>query len=441
MDKVLVDKSKNVKKILNIALPSASKYALDMAQVMVDLIFLGNISYIYLTVVGISTQLIMLVAAIAMTFSLGANYTLSRFKGMQDFNRIKIFLFNITLLTFLASLPLTYIFYTYTYEIFYMMSFSTNISQIADVYFAILALSIPAVLLDDVFFASCNALGISKISLKIKIASIILNIFLSYSLIYGVWGFPKLDIKGAAIATCIASYFALAVYFFIIFYKNSILSFSIGFLLEDIKRSLKIGFIATIERLSSMSALLLIIPLISVYGDRILAAYNTGLRIEGIYYMPGFGLMIATMSIVGMNIGANNPKKAYEDTILISKISFFIMGFIGLIIIFFPEFFINIFTNDNGTIYNTKIYLYCIIVSFPGLSCIFIFSAALRGLGRAKKALFINTFSIWFIRLLPMYIIYYLRLNVIYIYLIIAIETYIRGLIFYLAFKKDKIFT
>ena len=175
---------------------------------------------------------------------------------------------------------------------------------------------------------------------------------------------------------------------------------------------------------------------ITKYGTEALAGYQVGLRIEGIAFMPGFGFSIAAMALVGQSLGAKNPDLAYSEAKTVVKIAAGFMGFIGLFLIFMPEAFCVYFTQDQKTIEMASVYLRLVGLSQIPLAVVFVLSGALRGAGATKSTLKLNVGSLIFFRVLPSIYVSTITQDIFWIYIVMIIETYIKGGLFWYVFSK-----
>jgi Na+-driven multidrug efflux pump len=72
----------------------------------------------------------------------------------------------------------------------------------------------------------------------------------------------------------------------------------------------------------------------------------------------------------------------------------------------------------------------------------FVYSAALRGAGATKTTLKVNVTSLWIFRVLPSYIAYHLGFGVLAIFVIMNVETLLKGIVYwYLYSKKEWLYT
>lgn len=152
--------------------------------------------------------------------------------------------------------------------------------------------------------------------------------------------------------------------------------------------------------------------------------------------MPGFGFAIAAMALIGQNLGANNKERAYNMGVISGRIAYVFMGSVGVFLILFPEFLVGFFTKDNATIAVASYYLVLVGLAQIPLAIMFVYSGALRGARATKTTLKVNVFSLWVFRVIPSYIAYKMGYGIIAIFVIMNIETLLKGLIYVYLYKK-----
>ena len=152
--------------------------------------------------------------------------------------------------------------------------------------------------------------------------------------------------------------------------------------------------------------------------------------------MPGFGFAIASMALVGQSLGAGDKNKAYNMGIISGRIAYTFMGLVGVILIVFPEYLVEFFTKDSETIKVASFYLVLVGLAQIPLAIMFVYSASLRGAGATKVTLKINVFSLWFFRVLPSFIAYKMGFGIIAIFIIMNIETLLKGIIYWYVYQR-----
>ena len=398
----------------------------------------GSVSVSALAAVGMSMQFIMIVNVVMTLYVIGGNALISRFIGQGRKNRASALLFSLAILAVILALFVTVGGY-YGSEYFYTwMGATASVVEQGSIYFKILSLGIVVIFLDNLLYNALSAAGDTKSSFYIKLSSAGINAFLNYVLIFGHFGFEAMGIEGAAIATVISYILNVIAYFILIKKMNAELDFIPIVRIKDVKRVLKVGWSAALDRGISSMSFLVFVSIITAYGTQALAGYQVGLRIEGIAFMPGFGFAIAAMALVGQNIGAKNFEQAYNMGIISGRIAYMFMGSVGLIMILFPEFLVSFFTKDALTIAVASEYLIFVGLAQIPLAIMFVYSAALRGAGATKTTLKVNVTSLWLFRVIPSYIAYKMGAGVVVIFVIMNFETLIKGCIYWYIYSKKE---
>jgi putative MATE family efflux protein len=178
--------------------------------------------------------------------------------------------------------------------------------------------------------------------------------------------------------------------------------------------------------------------IIAQYGTEALAGYQIGLRVEGLAFMPGIGFTIAAMALMGQGLGAKKPEQAREDVLLVLKYTVGFMFFLSFFMIFLPEKIVWLFTDDVQTIEQASLYLRIVGLSQIPLAFNFVLSGALRGAGDSKKTLKINLTSLWFVRIIPAFLLSWYFENILFVYLAMISDTFVKAIWLWSTFNKGE---
>ncbi len=417
-------------------MPAALKHLVDILQVLIDMLMVGMVSVYALAAVGMSMQFMMIINVLMTLYVVGGNALISRFIGQGRKKRASALLFSLTLFAIALSVVVSIGGYFGSEFIYEIMGAEAKVVEQGSLYFKIISLGIVVIFIDTLLYNALSAAGDTKSSLYIKLFSSALNAFLNYVFIFGHFGFEAMGIEGAAYATIIAYTFNALAYYLLLKFSDAKLDFLPIIRLKDMKRVWSVGWSAALDRGVSSLSFLVFVAIITAYGTAELAGYQVGLRIEGIAFMPGFGFAIAAMALVGQNIGAQKLDKAYAMGVISGRIAYVFMGSVGLFLILFPEFLIHFFTKDEATIAVASYYLILVGLAQIPLAINFVYSAALRGAGATKTTLKINVLSLWFLRVIPSYIAYKLGFGIITIFIIMNVETLLKGIIYWYIYQK-----
>lgn len=402
------------------------------------MLMVGMVSVYALAAVGISMQFIMVINVLITLYVVGGNALISRFIGQGRKKRASSLLYSLGLFAIFLSVFVSIGGYMGSEAIYELMGAETQVVQQGSLYFKIISLGMVFIFVDSLLYNALSAAGDTKSSLYIKLFSAALNAFLNYVLIFGHYGFDAMGIEGAAYATVISYIFNIAAYIYLLKQPQSKLNLLPIIRFNDLIRAWNVGWSAALDRGLSSISFLFFVGIITAYGTAELAGYQVGLRIEGIAFMPGFGFAIAAMALVGQNLGANNRQKAYNMGIISGRIAYVFMGFVGIFLILFPEFLVGFFTKDYQTIKVASYYLILVGLAQIPLALVFVYSGALRGAGATKITLKVNLISLWFFRVIPSYIAYKYGFGIIAVFIIMNVETLLKGLIYWHIYSKKE---
>jgi len=274
--------------------------------------------------------------------------------------------------------------------------------------------------------------------MKVKIVSIIFNVILNYLFIFGNYGFPELGVMGAAVGTVIVNILEFMVYMFLYVKEKTPYVPMWEYSKSLLSRALKVGIPASIERSLTFGSFMLFTVIIAHYGTAVLAGYQIGLRVEGLAFMPGIGFTIAAMALMGQGLGAKKPLQAREDVLLVLKYTVGFMFILSFFMVFMPEKIVWLFTDDAQTIEEASLYLRIVGVSQIPLAFNFVLSGALRGAGDSKRTLKINLISLWFVRIIPAFLLSWYFENILFVYLAMISDTFVKAIWLWVTFDKGK---
>jgi len=425
-------------KILGLSLPAAMNSLLDMLQVVTDLIMVGRISAFAVAAVGLGLQSLMFIFAILTLFHVGTSALLSRFVGAGKMKRASVGLSTLLRFALMVSIPAAVGWYFFSSHIYVWFGTAPEVVALGESYVQVLTLMMPFVFMKLVFVSALNSAGDTKTPMKVKIVSIILNVILNYLFIFGNLGFPELGVMGAAVGTVIVNALEFMVYMFLYMKQKTPYIPMWEYSKSLLSRALKVGIPASIERSLTFGSFMLFTVIITHYGTEVLAGYQIGLRVEGLAFMPGIGFTIAAMALMGQGLGAKKPLQAREDVILVLKYTSGFMFLLSFFMIFIPEKIVWLFTDDAQTIKEASLYLRIVGFSQIPLAFNFVLSGALRGAGDSRRTLKINLISLWFVRILPAFLLSWYFENILFVYLAMISDTFVKAIWLWKTFDKGE---
>lgn len=409
-----------------------------MLQVITDLIMVGRLSAFAVAAVGLGLQSLMFVFALLTLLHVGTSALLSRFVGAGQLNRASTGLSTLLQFAFLFSLPFAGLWYFFASNVYVWFGTVSEVITLGEEYVQTLTWMLPFVFMKLVFVTALNSAGDTKTPMKIKIASIVLNVLLNYLLIFGNHGFPQLGVMGAAVGTVIVNILELLVYLWLYLKGKTPYIPAWHYSRSLLKRALKVGIPASFERSLTYGSFMLFTMIIAHYGTEVLAGYQIGLRVEGLAFMPGIGFTIAAMALMGQGLGAKKPEQSKEDVLLVLKYTVGFMFFLSFFMIFMPEKIVWLFTDDAQTIEEASLYLRIVGLSQIPLAYNFVLSGALRGAGDTKGTLKINLVSLWMVRIIPAFALSWYFDSILLVYIAMISDTFVKAIWLWMTFEKGE---
>ncbi len=339
--------------LISMSLPMMISMLVQALYNVVDSVFVARISEDALTAVSLAFPVQNLMIASATGTGVGINALLSRNLGEKNFDDANaaakngIFLFFITYLLFaLFGLTLTNFFFKTQTDIPYII-------EVGNQYLSIVCIFSFGLFGQIVLERLLQSTGKSVYSMITQTTGAIVNIILDPILIFGLFGFPRLEVAGAALATVIGQMASMCVGLYFNLKKNK--EISIHF--KDYRPSARI--IKGIYSVGIPSIIMQSIASVMTFclNQILLAFTSTATAVFGVYFklqsfvfMPIFGLNNAMVPIVAYNMGAKKRTRMLK-TITYSIIYAVTLMLIGLVIFqIFPQNLLALFDASKAMI-------------------------------------------------------------------------------------------
>ncbi|MBI1922218.1 MAG: MATE family efflux transporter [Geobacter sp.] len=230
----------------------------------------------------------------------------------------------------------------------------------------------------------------------------ILHVILAWPLIYGKFGFPRLEVEGAAIAINISEACGFLYLLVQALRRNYI---TIGRPdLPLFRRVWQVGYPVALERIAQQSGQLFYSKYIIGYGTAAYAAHQIGLSIESLSFMPGAGMGIAAAALMGQALGARKIRRARLSHREALRVALLVMGFMALLFLGIPHQLIALFTHDPDVIEKGSVFLRLVAFAQIPLALSFVYAGSLRGTGDTFYVFLVTLFAMWGIRVFLSYI-------------------------------------
>jgi putative MATE family efflux protein len=187
--------------------------------------------------------------------------------------------------------------------------------------------------------------------MKTQFVSRVIHGMLSPFLVFGFLGFPEMGISGAATAAATANTVALGINARALFGGRSRLHLKFSEYRIDPKlmwQMMKIGVPAAINGAERSISQLILVGLVTPFGDNSLAAFTLTRRVEMFANLGSQGFGQASGVIVGQNLGAGRPDRAKQTVLWAIGYVMSVKAVLTVLLFFFPTVFLSLFTRDQA---------------------------------------------------------------------------------------------
>jgi len=273
-----------------------------------------------------------------------------------------------------------------------------NIMTDAVAYLDIIFAGVAFMFIFFVFTALLRGVGDTKTPMKMMVFSTLFNIILDPFLILG-WGFfPQLGVRGAAIATVLSRALAGIYGVYLLFEGKKGIKLKARNLVPDFevqKLIIKLGTPSAAEQSIIALGMTFLMGIVSEFGTLAVAAYGIGNRILSVVMMPMRGLSMATTTMVGQTMGADDADRAEKIAWTAVGLTFALMTALILITQIFPAQIISVF-NDNPEVISIGVaFLKIVGLSFGFLGVRIVIGGSFRGAGNTVAAMVLAVVALW----------------------------------------------
>ena len=381
------------KLLVSMSLPMIASMLVQALYNVVDSVFVAQISENALTAVSLAFPIQSLMIAVSSGTCVGINALLSRSLGEKRQKEANLSAVNGVFLAFVSYLVFALMGIFGSHLFFASQTENREIVEFGTQYLTICLIFSFGIFMEMTFERIMQSTGRTIYSMVTQGTGAIINIILDPIMIFGLFGFPRLGIRGAAIATVTGQIIAMILAVWFNHKKN-----------RDVQLSFK-GFkpdgriIAKIYEVGVPSIVMQSIVSIMTFGmNKILIMFSeTAVSVLGIYFklqsfifLPIFGLNNGVIPIVAYNYGAGH-KKRIMDTIKLSTFIAVGIMLIGLIIFqVFPEGLLKLFNASDHMLEVGVPALRIISTSFLFAGYCIILGSVFQALGNGVYSLIVS---------------------------------------------------
>ncbi len=431
-------------KLVKIFVPIMLSNLISQVQMFIDRIFLGRMNILYMSAVGNVTAPIWTTMSFVMSLSIGASILISQSVGEKNLDKAKEFA--ASMIKYSNVLPvLLFFFWMFCSPlVFRLMGVSPAVMDLCVTYtriyspiFLILGLYASY----GVVFQTSN---FTKPLVTYGILRSVLNIFLDYVLIFGKFGFPRMEIAGAALGTTIAEY-AGALYLLYItiskrdkFFTSPGLKTILKAKLVPYITSVKLGVPTACEDLLWNAGNLCIIRILNTINEMAAGIYSMVFTVELLFVVIIGAIGNGTLTLTGEATGAKDHKLYRKVVKTAIQWSFIVCAAALIFVSIFPRFTLSLFTTDKEVIEMSVVFVIIVAANLFGKSGNIILGSGIRGYGDTKWMLFTQGLGTVGVVAIAALCVFVFKLGMLGVFIAVLCDEGSRALINFVRFSRIK---
>ena len=322
--------------VLAVAVPMMLEQLITNSVNLVDNLMVGTLGDAAIGSVAAVNRYYMIASYAAMGLSAAGGVFIAQYRGANEEEHMKesfrtMLLFNFLIIGLFTSAALLY-----PSSILSFFTRDPRIIHDGVIYLSIAAWSfLPMAVMMSVY-SSMRSIGETRVPLRCSIISIFANVILNYCLIFGAFGFPRLELRGAAAATLLARLIELCASMVFLRRGNYAFKTSLADLFR-IPRELGLRVLSKAAPLMLNETLwaggmATLFKLYCVRGSDVMSGYSIACSIGDLFFMMLSGMAAAATVFISIPLGAGNKEEARENAYRLLRFSMALAVVLGIFI-------------------------------------------------------------------------------------------------------------
>ena len=318
----------------------------------VDNAMVGQLGTSELAAISLGNSFVFLAMAFGIGFSTAITPLIAESDAKKNKSNTKSILSNGILVCVFLGAVLTII-VLIAKPIIYYMGQSEEVVNLAYPYITLVAISLFPLIIFQSFKQFSDGLSFTKIAMISTVIANLINVVINYILIYGKFGFPKLELVGAGIGTLISR--VIMVLIIIYFIKsnpkiNQYLDnlFSLKYSSIITKKIINLGYPSALQMMFEVGFFISGIWVCGIIGINYQAANQIALNLSSLTFMVALGFSVAATIRIGNQKGLNDYKNLKRIAISIFLVTILIELIFALIFIIFSDLLPWLYLENNN---------------------------------------------------------------------------------------------
>lgn len=328
--------------------------------------------------------------SVVIGFGIAMSSVLSRLIGENKMDDVRRVTTQGLLIAFLFCVLMSAVGYIFSDRLFVVLGADETMRPLIHDYMTPWFIGAVFISLPIVGNAAIRATGDTMTAAVIMTVAALVNVILDPILIFGLLGFPRLELQGAAISTIIANAAAMIAGLYVIHARKKLtdLRYLISFekFGDSAKRILMIALPAGLTNAIQPVVNAYIVSLLALSGPAAVASFGIVTRVEAFAFIILMGVAVGMAPIIGQNVGAKKFDRVRETLKLAMNFNIAWSAFIAVILGLLAKPIAGIFSNDPDVIRYAALFFWIVPFSYILSNIVNGWASAFNAMGQPQKS-------------------------------------------------------
>lgn len=388
--------------IILLAIPMTLEMIMESLFAIVDIFFVSKVGVNAIAVVGLTESMLTITYSLGWGLAMGTTAMIARRVGEGENEKASVSAVQAIYLAVIISIPIMLAGIFYSESLLRLMGASEDIISEGSGYTKLsLGFNLIVILLfliNGIF----RGAGDAALAMRSLWVANTLNIVLDPLFIFGIGPFPEMGIEGAAVATIIGRSTGIAYQLYHLNRGKGLIKIhkdNWQFKPEIIWKLIKLSSGVTAQFIISSASWIFLMRIVSTFGSTALAGYTLAIRIVIFTLLPAWGFSNAAATMVGQNLGANQPERAEKAVWRTGLFNMIFMGSVMIIFFLFGNNLAAFFSNNQEVVSNAAKCLSIFAMGYLFYAFGMVLVQSFNGAGDTRTPTIMNLFVFWMLQI------------------------------------------
>ncbi|WP_083004275.1 MATE family efflux transporter [Halomonas sp. GT] len=334
-------------KVMRLALPIMLGMLSQSMLNLIDAALVGHLGQEALAGVGIGGYAMFMMTALVFGLSSSVQSQTSQDLGAEHFPLTRS-LHSGLLIAVMVGIPLSCLAWWQAPQLIQLITPADDVTTIAVEYFRWRVVSLAAIALTLCFRGYWNGRQHTHLYLRIIVIVHVFNVIASAGLIYGIGGLPALGANGAGIGTTLSLLLGLIIWAYVTYNAHALTRQKLT--LRSLQTTLFLAIPHSLQQVWFAAGYVVLFWLLGRMGTQSVAVGHVLVNLSLLLILPGVGVGVAAMSLVGEALGRDDQQAAHRWGIDALSVAGLLLTVLALPMLLFPATVLAIFFEDHSLI-------------------------------------------------------------------------------------------